>query len=251
MPSAIAGIEAITARDPRLPQVACFDTAFFADLPEPARRLPLPDELHREGVRRYGFHGLSYEYVTSVLGPGGPRRVIVAHLGNGSSLAAIEDGRAVETTMGFTPLGGVMMGTRTGDLDPGLPLFLMRDKALSVDALERLLDRESGLLAIGGTADMKTLVERAPTDPRAELALAMFAYSVKKAVGALAAVLGGVDRLVFTGGIGENAAEVRTRIGEGLDGLGITPGRVSVVPTDEELVIARHTARLLRNVSVS
>jgi acetate kinase len=250
MPAAIAGIEAVAARDPRLPQVACFDTAFFASMPEHARRLPLPESFDREGVRRYGFHGLSYEFVVSALGPEAPVRLIVAHLGSGSSLAAIRNGHALETTMGFTPLGGVLMGTRSGDLDPGLVLYLLREKGMSVDALERLLDRESGILAIGGTADVKLLVERAATDPRAELALAMFAHSVQKAVGALAAVLGGVDRLVFTGGIGENSAEVRKRVCEGLEPLGVTPDRVAVVATDEELVIARHAARVMGEVSV-
>jgi acetate kinase len=251
MPSAIGGIEAVAARHPRLPQVACFDTAFHASMPERARRLPLPEQFDREGVRRYGFHGLSYEYVMSALGRNAPGRVIIAHLGSGSSLVAVKDGRAVETTMGFTPLGGVLMGTRSGDLDPGLLIYLLREKKLSVDALEHLLDRESGLLAIAGTADVKSLVERAATDERAKLGVSMFVYSVRKAVGALVSALGGIDLLVFTGGIGENSPEIRAMICEGLDAFGLSLNRTKTVQTNEELVIARHTDRIVRDAHVS
>jgi acetate kinase len=265
LPAAIAGIEAVRVRFPKLPQVACFDTAFHRTMPEVARRLPLPDAITREGVRRYGFHGLSYEYVMSTLGDAPPSRIVIAHLGNGSSLVAVKDGKAIDTTMGFTPSGGVMMGTRTGDLDPGVLVYLLREKKLSADALEDLVERKSGLAAIGGVSDVKTLLTRAATDERARLALSMFAYSVRKAIGAFAAALGGIDLLIFTGGIGEHAAAVRADIAAGLEHLGvqldprrnegangddaragtvinIDGGRcaVRVVATDEDLVIARH-----------
>jgi acetate kinase len=264
MPSAIAGIETVAAGHPELPQVACFDTAFHASMPEIARRLPLPDRLDQEGIRRYGFHGLSYEYVMSTLDHERPSRIVIAHLGNGSSLVAVRDGRAIDTTMGFTPAGGILMGTRTGDLDPGVLIYLLREKKLTADALEHLVDRESGLSAIGGTSDMKTLLERSTTDDRAKLAVSMFGYVVRKAIGGLTAVLGGVDCLVFTGGIGEHAAEVRRDACEGLELLGIrldhernersdevisadsSPCAVRVIATNEDLVIARHTHRVVR-----
>ena len=270
MPAAIAGIQAVSARFSELPQVACFDTAFHRTMPDIARRLPLPDAIDREGVRRYGFHGLSYEYVMSTLGDAPPSRIVIAHLGNGSSLVAVKDGKAVDTTMGFTPAGGVMMGTRTGDLDPGVLVYLLREKNLSADALEGLVERKSGLAAIGGVSDVKTLLTRASSDDRARLALSMFAYSVRKAIGAFAAVLGGIDLLIFTGGIGEHAAAVRADIGAGLEHLGIridsrrnegangdheragtvisvddSRCTVRVVATDEDLVIARHALALV------
>jgi acetate kinase len=267
MAAAIAGIEAMTAHHPDLPQVACFDTAFHASMPEVAYRLPLPDRFDREGVRRYGFHGLSYEYIMSTMGCAPPSRIIVAHLGSGSSLVAVKDGRAIDTTMGFTPTGGVLMGTRTGDLDPGALAYLLRVGKLRGDELESLVERESGLLAIGGSSDMRTLLGRAGTDPRARLAVSMFEYAVRKAVGALATALGGVDVLVFTGGIGAGAAEVRSEVCEGLEYLGIhldqernargervvtshsSPCAVHVIPTDEALVIARHARRVVRGPS--
>jgi acetate kinase len=262
LPACIAGIEAIATRHPGLPQVACFDTAFHAALPEVARRLPLPDRFR--DVRRYGFHGLSYEYVMSTLGADVPPRIVIAHLGNGASLVAVKNGRAIDTTMGLTPSGGIPMGTRTGDLDPGVLVYLARTHGLDSDALERLVDRESGLLAVGGTADMKTLLDRSGTDPRARLAVEMFAYAVRKAIGAFAAALGGIDLLVFTGGIGERAAAIRAEACRGLEPLGIeldadrnardeeiisgaaSRSLVRVVTTDEDLVIARHARRLLR-----
>jgi acetate kinase len=262
LPASIAGIEAIATRDPALPQIVCFDTAFHATLPEVARRLPLPERF--EGVRRYGFHGLSYEYVMSTLGPAAPPRIVIAHLGNGASLVAVKDGRAIDTTMGLTPAGGILMGTRTGDLDPGVLIYLAREKGLRPDALESLVDRESGLLAIGGTSDMRTLLDRAGTDPRARLAVEMFGYAVRKAIGAFAAALGGIDLLVFTGGIGEHAAPVRAEACRGLEQFGIevdaarnardeaiisvasSRSVVRVMPTDEDLVIARHARRLVR-----
>ena len=261
MPASIAGIEAIAARRPDLPQVVCFDTAFHATLPESARRLPLPERF--TDVRRYGFHGLSYEYVMSTLGPEVPSRIVIAHLGNGASLVAVKDGRAIDTTMGLTPTGGILMGTRSGDLDPGVLVYLSREKGLDASALEHLVDRESGLLAIGGTSDMKTLLERSESDPRARLAVEMFGYAVKKTIGAFAAALAGIDLLVFTGGIGERAARVRAEACAGLElfGLEIDADRnarhdaiisgassrvvVRVVTTDEDLMIARHARRLV------
>ena len=264
LPAAIAAVEAVRARYPSLPQVLCFDTAFHASMPEVARRLPIPDRFAEAGVRRYGFHGLSYEYVMSVLGEGRPSRIVIAHLGNGASLVAVSDGRSIDTTMGLTPTGGVIMGTRTGDLDPGVLIHLEREHRMSTDDVQRVVDREGGLRAVGGTSDMVTLLERAKTDPRARLAVAMFGYSVRKAIGALAAALGGIDLLVFTGGIGEHAAVVRAEACRGLDAFGIAldpeknergeellaaPGSrciVRVIATDEDVVIARHAHRLCR-----
>ncbi len=259
MPACLKGIEAVAARDPSLPQVVCFDTAFHATLPDVARRLSLPDRFSE--VRRYGFHGLSYEYVMSTLGPDVPRRVVIAHLGNGASLVAVKDGRSVDTTMGFTPTGGLPMGTRVGDLDPGVLLYLARTYGLDTDALERLVNLESGLLAVGGSSDMKSLVAHAPSDPRARLAVAMFGYRVRQAIGAFAAALGGLDLLVFTGGIGEHVPEVRAEACRGLEFAGVeldakrneanaptistSASRipVRVVPADEARVVAQHAHR--------
>jgi acetate kinase len=263
MPAAIAGIDAIAARWP-VPQVACFDTAFHHRMPVLARRLPLPDALWDGGVRRYGFHGLSYEYVVGALGSA-LGRAVIAHLGNGASMAAVADGRSMDTTMGFTPAGGLVMSTRSGDLDPGVAVYLLREEGYDAERLEQLVDRASGLIALsGGTSDMQTLVEsRERGDSRAELAVDAFCYQARKHVGALAAVLGGLDTLVFTGGIGEKAAAVRAETCRGLGFLGIeldeqrnagnadvistsrTQCVVRVVRTDEDLVIARHTAALV------
>jgi acetate kinase len=238
LPAAIGAIEAVAQRNPGVAQVACFDTAFHRTLPEVARRFPLPERIDALGVRRYGFHGLSYEWAVSQLEL--PARAVIAHLGNGASMCAVRDGVSVDTTMGLTPAGGFMMGTRSGDLDPGVILFLL--SRMSRDELERLVDRESGLFGISGaTSDMKALL--ASADPRARLAVEMFCYQARKAVGALAAALGGLDALVFTGGIGEHAAEVRERICEGLLHLGRF--EVRVVAADEERVIARHVRRVL------
>ncbi len=262
MPACISGIEAVTARAPSLPQVACFDTAFHVTLPEIARRLPLPERFR--DVRRYGFHGLSYEHVMATLGAAAPSRIVIAHLGNGASLVAVKDGRAIDTTMGMTPTGGILMGTRSGDLDPGVLVYLARTEGLDVAALEQIVDREAGLEAVGGTSDMKMLLTRRQTDARARLAVEMFAYAVRKAIGAFTAALGGIDLLVFTGGIGEHAAEIRAQACEGLDLFGIQLDReknaqneqsvssassrceIRVVATDEELVIAQHAWRIVR-----
>jgi acetate kinase len=262
LPAEIAVIDAIARHYPGLPQVACFDTHFHWDLPEVARRLPVPQKLHDQGVWRYGFHGLSYEYVVSTLGAAQLGRAVIAHLGNGASLAAVRDGRPVDTTMALTPGSGVMMGTRTGDIDPGIPLFLLARGASPSD-LEQLLERESGLLGVSGsTSDMQELLAAREQDPRAALAVEMFSWSCRKAIGSLAAALGGLDTLVFTGGIGENAAAVRAQICAGLAHLGVTIDEaanqacaatinaaghrctVRVIRTDEDLIIARHTERL-------
>jgi acetate kinase len=261
MPAAVAAIEAVSARLPKVVQVACFDTAFHATLPDVARRLPIPDRFPE--VRRYGFHGLSYEYIVSALEPAVPARLVVAHLGNGASLAAIQRGRSIDTTMGFTPSGGIPMGTRSGDLDPGVLIYLARQYGLGSDRLEHLIDKESGLAALGGASDMKALIERRDVDPRAALAVDAFSYAVKKTIGAFAAALGGVDLLVFTGGIGERAAVVRREACRGLEALGVvldpdrndrdddtisaaaSPCAVRVIPTDEDLVIARHVRHVL------
>lgn len=239
-----------------VPQLACFDTAFHSTLPELARRLPIPEKFHAKGVRRYGFHGLSFENVVQSLGTPTPRRVVIAHLGSGSSIAAVRDGACIDTTMGFTPAGGVLMGTRTGDIDPGAILFMIRDAGLSADELEQLIFRESGLVALAGTPDMKTLTLRAETDERARFAVEAFGYSVRKAIGAMMAALGGADVLVFTGGIGEHSPVVRAQACAGLEAMGVhldgernrrsddvlsAPSSscvVRLIPADEERVLA-------------
>jgi acetate kinase len=267
LPAEIRAIEAVAARFPDLPQVACFDTGFYRDLPEISRRFPLPQALHDQGLWRYGFHGLSYEYLVETLGPKASGRAIFAHLGNGSSMTALRDGAPIDTTMGLTPTGGFMMGTRSGDLDPGL-IFYLLDSGHGVREVDRIVNVESGLLGVSGTtSDMKTVLERRAKDERAALAFEMFAYQARKAIGALAAALGGLDTLVFTGGIGQNAPPVRERISAGLEHLGVYVDRdrnrasqeiisadgsacvVRVVPTDEELMIARHTRRVLEGRS--
>jgi acetate kinase len=239
LPPAIAAIEATQQHLPRAMQVACFDTGFHRTMPEIARRLPLPQWCDEAGVRRYGFHGLSYESAVSTLKLTG--RAVIAHLGNGASLCAVRDGKSVDTTMGFTPTGGLVMGTRTGDIDPGALLFLLRERGLDEAGLERVVDRESGLLGISGeTSDMRALL--ASSDPRAVLAVEMFCRTACKFVAAMAVSLGGIDTLVFTGGIGENATPIRERISAGVAHLGKFD--IKVVAADEERVIARHVAAL-------
>lgn len=264
LPAALAGIDAVSARSPALPQVACFDTAFHRAMPDVAQRMPLPRALRAKGIQRYGFHGLSYEYVVGAIGAEALGRAVIAHLGNGASLAAVHDGRPVDTTMGFTPTGGLMMGTRSGDLDPGILVHLLVHHGFDAAAIERLVDHESGLLGVSGTtSDMKTLLETSAVDPRAAEAVELFCHVLRKHVGALAAVLGGIDTLVFTGGIGERAAPVRAATCRGLAHLGIridaernarhepiisTPDAactVRTIRTDEDAVIARHTRALL------
>ena len=269
LPSAIQGIEAVAARFPGLPQVACFDTAFHRRMPEVAQRFPLSRDLWHEGIRRYRFHGLSYEYIVATLGAAAQGRLVIAHLGNGASLAAVYDGQPRDTTMGFTPTGGVMMGTRSGDLDPGVLIHVMRSKSFGADELDDLVNHQAGLLGVSGLSpDMKTLLEQREREPDAAQAVEMFCYQLRKHIGALTAVLGGLDTLVFTGGIGERAAPVRWEVCRGLAYLGVdldleqnamhadvisTPGSdctVRVIPTNEDLMIARHTRTVLVSTAV-
>lgn len=264
LPGAIHGIESVAAQFPGIMQVACFDTAFHRRMPEMHQRFPLPRFLYDAGIRRYGFHGLSYEYILDVLGPTGQGRTIIAHLGHGASMAAVLDGRPLDTTMGLTPTGGFMMGTRCGDLDPGIILHLLREKGYDPERIDSLVNHESGLLGVSGiSSDMKTLLEKSTIAPHARQAVEMFCHQLRKHVGALAAVLGGVDTLVFTGGIGEHAAPVRWKVCQGLGHLGIRldrerntrhAGRISsgesscqvlVIATNEDLMIARHTCQVL------
>ncbi len=268
LPQALDAIRAVGQSYPALPQVACFDTAFHRHMPPVARRYALPRDYADAGVIRYGFHGLSYEYIMQVLRAEdravADGRVIVAHLGSGASMAAVQGGIGIETTMGFTPTGGLVMGTRAGDLDPSVVLYLLRARGMTSDDASTLLNNEAGMRGVSGTSgDMRDLLEKEASDPRAAEAVALFCYQAKKWLGALAAALGGVDTLVFTGGIGEHAAPIRERICAGLEFLGIRldPARnaahapiisdddslvtVRVIPTDEDLMIARHTRDLL------
>jgi acetate kinase len=265
-PHNLAPFEAIFERMPDVPQVACFDTAFHRGHDAVATLVPLPANLRKGGVERYGFHGISYEYIASVLPEVAPeiadKRVIVAHLGSGASLCAIKNRKSVDSTMGFTALDGLCMGTRPGNIDPGVVLYLFQQLKLSVEEVEDALYKKSGLLGISGISnDMRDLLGR--SEPAARLAVDYFVYRAAKEIGALAAVLGGLDVLVFTAGIGENSAEIRKRISAASAWLGIeldeaanavrspristSRSRVSawVIPTNEELMIARHTRSLL------
>ncbi len=263
LPPELDAIEAAGKRFPEAVQTACFDNHFFSGLPRLARQLPVPHRFDEAGIRRIGYHGLSYEYITGRL-PEDCGRTVIAHLGNGASMAAVHQGRPLDTTMGYTPTGGLMMGTRTGDLDPGVIVAILRRERLDPDALEKLVDKQSGLLGVaGGEASMKALLEQASDDTRAAGAVSLFCYIARKHLGAMIAVLGGIDTLVFTGGVGENAAPVRAAIVSGLEDLGLaideganranaaditgsgSRARVRVIATDEEQVIATHTARLL------
>ena len=265
IPAALAVIAAADRRLPGLPSVACFDTAFHAAMPPVARVLPIPRALEAEGVQRYGFHGLSCESIVRQLGPALPARLIIAHLGAGASVTAVMDGVSIDTSMGLTPTGGVIMGTRSGDLDPGILLYLMREKGLDAAGLEDLLDRRSGMAGVSGLGgDMRRLIEAAQTNADARLAIQMFAYSAGKQIAAMIAALGGVDLVVFTGGIGENDAAARAAICLPLAWMGVSldPARnrdganpisdpasraeVRVLPSREDDEIARHTGALVR-----
>ncbi len=266
-------IEAIRVFDSSYPdgrQVACFDTAFHRTLSEVARIYPLPGNFTKEGVLRYGFHGLSYEYLLGELRKeagekASQGRVIMAHLGNGASMAALRGGRSIETTMGFSPAGGLVMSTRTGDLDPGVLLYLLKEKNLDFPAVNRMVNKEGGLMGVSGLSPaMADLLRLAKTHPPAARAVELFCYQARKFLGSLAAVLGGLDTLIFTGGIGENAPSIRLRICENLEFLGIrldarrnaagepilsAPGSQTVVRmmrTNEELMIARHASGVIR-----
>ena len=265
-PHNLAPIRLLLERAPELPQVACFDTSYHRSNPEIAQMFALPAELHAQGIRRYGFHGLSYEYVASVL-PGfdakaAGGRTVVLHLGNGSSMCAIQAGKSVASTMGFTAVEGLPMGTRCGSIDPGVLLYLMDQRGMDARAIEKLIYNQSGLLGVSGiSSDMRTLL--ASEDPRAKLAVDLYLYRIRRELGSLAAALGGLDAVVFTAGIGENAAVIRERVcrdaawlgveldaaanGAGGPRISAPASRVSawVIPTNEELMIARHTRALL------
>ncbi len=268
LPQAIGAIQFISRTHPSLPQVACFDTAFHRAMPRVAQMFALPRRLWDAGVVRYGFHGLSYEYIMQQLraedSEAANGRIIIAHLGNGASMAAVRNGVGIDTTMGFTPTGGLVMGTRSGDLDPGVLLYLLESQGMNPAALNMLVNQQSGLLGVSGiSADMHDLLDKAPTDQHAAEAIDLFCYQARKFVGALAAALDGLDTLVFTGGIGEHAAPIRQRICDGLSSLGIALDAqrneahapiisrdgsavvVRVMKTNEDLMIARHTYRLI------
>jgi acetate kinase len=270
LPLEIRLMEEFARRYPGLPQVACFDTTFHRDMPRVAKQIALPRRYEELGLQRYGFHGLSYTYLMEELArlhdpAASSGRVIIAHLGNGASMAAILDGKCIDTSMGFTPASGLVMGTRSGDIDPGLPGFLARVEQMTARQMDQLLNHESGLLGVSQTSsDVRELLAREADDPRAAEALALFCYQARKCIGAYAAALGGLDMLAFTGGIGENAPQIRERICVGLGFLGIqlepqrndgndaliSPDgarvRVRVIRTDEEMIIARNCAALLR-----
>jgi acetate kinase len=271
LPAELDVIATTKAAFPAVAQVACFDTAFHRTKPRVAQIYGLPWALADEGILRYGFHGLSYEYTLSELArlagaEVAAGRVIIAHLGNGASMAAIRDGRSLDCTMGFSPLSGLVMSTRSGSLDPGALLYLLEEKRMTPDALRELLSQHAGLLGVSGSSpDMRDLLgAEARGDERASLAIALFCYEAQKALGGLVAVLGGLDTLIFTGGIGECAAAIRQRICAGLATFGVAlddqrneahspliskdASRVSVrvIPTNEELMIARHTGQILR-----
>ena len=247
IPQALTLIASAQSIFPSATHYACFDDAFHRTIPEVASHLPLPQRYFDEGIRRYGFHGLSYESLVHHFGKTLPERAIFAHLGNGASLCALRDGVSIDTTMGLTPTGGIPMGTRSGDLDPGVVLYLLRNQKFSADELEDLLNHQSGLFALSsGESDVKALEERARSnDLHAALALNVFAVSVRKVIGAYIALLGGVDLLVFTGGIGEHSDRIRSASASGLEFLGLTIEKIQVVPTQEEQQIARRCRMMI------
>ena len=243
--SSLAVVRATQQMFPDLPQAACLDTAFHADLPAVAKVLPLPRELQLEGVERYGFHGLSCESIIEQLTDDLPSRLVIAHLGKGASITAVKNGRSVDTSMGLTPAGGFPMSTRSGDIDPGVLIYLLREKKYDAQRMEDLLNQRAGLLGVSRlSSDMRTLQAAAKDDADAALAIAIFTQSVRKQIAAMAAVLEGMDLLVFTGGIGEHDAELRTQVCEGLAWAGLSSSRVRVMQTQEEAQIARHALRL-------
>lgn len=271
-PRCLAPVRALAAIRPTLTQIACFDTAFHHGLAPPASRFAIPKRFEQRGVRRYGFHGLSFEYVAGRLAEIAPKliakRTVIAHLGNGASLCALRDGRSVDTTMGLTPLDGLVMGTRCGTIDPGVLLYLQQHEKMSAEDVQHLLYRESGLLGVSGiSADMRTLL--ASNEAAARDAVDLFTFRAAQAVAMMATTLGGIDCLVFTGGIGEHAREVRSAIGERLAWLGVcvdaaanhaareridggdSAVEIFVIPTDEETTIARHCAALIREGHVT
>ena len=275
MPGAIVLIEKLGKKYPSLKQIACFDTAFHAGIPRVASMFPLPRRFEKDGIRRYGFHGISYNYLLEKLEVLAGKnisqgRLVLAHLGSGSSMAAVKNGRCIDTTMGFTPAGGLMMSTRSGDLDPGIITYLLRKYKYTSKQLDRLINQESGLLGVSAiSADMHDLLDKEHTDISAAEAIALFCYQAKKSLCAFTGALGGVDAIVFTGGIGENASTIRSRICDGLKYLGIeldsaknqenasmislsgSPVNVYVIPANEEYMIAALTLALLNHSSTS
>jgi acetate kinase len=268
LPGEIKLIEAFAAEHQRLPQVACFDTSFHRDMPRVAQLLPIPRRFDRQGIRRYGFHGLSYAYLMGelerVAKPESRERVVLAHLGNGASLAAVKNGKCIDTSMGFTPTAGIPMSTRSGDLDPGLVWYVARVEGMTTEQFHDMVNRHSGLLGVSEiSSDMRDLLAKEPTDDRAREAIDLFSYQVKKWIGGFTAALGGLDTLVFSGGIGENVPTIRTRICAGLESLGLVldenrnganaavissdSSRVAirVIRTDEESVIAKSVLQVL------
>ncbi len=268
MPQEIQLIETFHRHFPNVPQFACFDTAFHHEMPLIAKMLPIPRSYEAKGIYRYGFHGLSYEYLMSRLSPQEAKsKIILAHLGNGASLAAVKEGKSIDTSMSFTPAAGVPMGSRSGDLDPGLVWYLSRSEGLDSKKFNEMINFKSGLLGISETSsDMRELLDKSDKDPRAKDAIEIFCYEIKKRIGAYSAALGGLDTLVFSGGIGENAKEIRSGICEGLEFLGIhldekqnannqaliskKEGKVTirVIHTDEEWIIANTVLQKLRKV---
>jgi acetate kinase len=269
LPSEITAIRAFSQVFPKATQIVCFDTAFHQHMPFVARHYALPRRFWEQGLLRYGFHGLSCEYIMQTLQQTAPEtargRIIIAHLGNGASMTAVQDGRSIDTTMGLTPAGGLVMGTRPGDLDPGVILYLLKEQQLSADELNELLNKQSGLKALSGKmSDVEDLLASAPEHPHAAEAIDLFCYQARKHAGALAAAMGGLDTFIFTGGIGEHAAEIRQRICEGLEFLGMhidstqneqaaalisAPGSavaIRVIPASEERMIAQHTRQWLQ-----
>lgn len=270
LPNEIKTIKTFRSAFPDLPQVACFDTYFHRDLPSVTRYYPLPEEYKKKGLMRYGFHGLSYEYIMQKLVAENPsasgKKIIIAHLGNGASMAAVLNGTSVDTTMGLSPAGGLVMGTRSGDLDPGVILFLLKQEKLSTSQLDELLNKDSGLKAIAGISDVQELLKAEEDhDTKAKEALTVFCYAAKKSIGALAAAMGGLDMLIFTGGIGEHSSVIRERICGDLSFMGIriskTANRkmqevissklsrvtVKMMKTDEEQMIFKHTQYIINS----
>jgi len=266
LPGELQTINTTKAAFPAVPQVACFDTSFHRDMPLYAKNYPLPPAYTNKGLMRYGFHGLSYEYIMQKLIKEDKnilkKKIIIAHLGNGASMAAVKNGICIDTTMGLSPIGGLVMGTRCGDLDPGVILYLLKQTKLTPNQLDDLLSKQSGLIAIAGSSDMQELINMEPVNVKAKEAVTVFCYYAKKFIGALATVMGGLDMLVFTGGIGENAAIIRERICNGMEFLGIelsknlndahqpvisfiaSPVLVRVLKTNEEIMIAQHTKNI-------
>ncbi|AMR33983.1 acetate kinase [Mucilaginibacter sp. PAMC 26640] len=273
LPGELSAIEAFRSAFPNIPQIACFDTAFHKDLPTSIKHYPLPEAYQGKGLIKYGFHGLSYAYVMQKLteedADNASKKIIIAHLGNGASMAAVQNGKSMDTTMGMSPIGGLVMATRSGDLDPGVILFLLKQYGLSINELDELLSKRSGLIAIAGTGDMQELLAREITDSTAAEAIKIFCYHAKKQIGALAAAMGGLDILVFTGGIGENSPVIREHICSNMNFLGIELNqqandtgqqtislktsrvRLRVLPTNEELMIAKAAHQVLNQIIIN